>query len=382
MTVFVNAHDFIFSNQLKHRLARHLALWIAFSIYFFVVNFYPRNANDLIASKTYLEAFQKIIYIPVSIFSVYVSIYFLLPGFILKGKYFRFSILFFCLCLINLASAYLITKLWAQLTQSVPFQQLPMQIIIFQPVIYGLGLGLTASGFAIIIKLLKIRYLKKIENERLQQQKIITELQMIKTNFHPHFLSDALQNISDLIRNRSPQSSEVILKLSDLLSFILYESEEELIPLDKELLMMRDYLDLEKTFYGNRIVISLNEHGDMIGKTIAPLILLSLVQNCCEQFLISLQQKLTIDIETKEEDRKFIFRLSCNGYYENINGIPQKNTGLNQALRRIEMIYPGQHRLETHSENGFFSMTLILDPEAISPNTQKETQENIIYEFA
>ena len=374
--------EFIFSNQLKHRLARHLALWIAFSVYFFIVNFFPRNANDLVASKTYLEAFQKMIYIPVSIFSVYISIYFLLPRFILKEKYFGFFILFFCLCLINLANAYLLTKLLVQFTQSLPFRQLPVQITIFQPVIYGLGLGLTASGFAIIIKLLKIRYLKQQENERLQQQKISTELQMIKTNFHPHFLSDALQNISDLIRNHSTQSAAVILKLSDLLSYILYKNEEELIPLEQELQMLRDYLDLEKTFYGNRIVINLKEQGDITGKTIAPLILLSLVQNCCEQFLISLQQRLNIDIETKAEERKFIFRLSCNGYYENINGIPRQNTGLNQALRRIQVTYPGKHKLEAHSENGFFSMLLILEPEVVSQDLLKKSEEKTLYEPA
>jgi len=203
---------------------------------------------------------------------------------------------------------------------------------------------------------------------------------MIKTSFHPHFLSDALQNISDLIRNRSAQSPEMILKLSDLLSYILYENEEELIPVEQELKMLKDYLDLEKIFYGNRIVISMKEQGDVSGKTIAPLILLSLVQNCCEQFLISLQQKLTIDIKSMADDKKFIFRLSCNGYYENINGIPRQNTGLSQALLRIRVIYEGKHKLETQSENGFFSMTLILEPGAISSNMQKQREENIFYE--
>ncbi len=322
------------------------------------------------------------IYIPVSIISIYISIYFLLPRFILKGKYFKFFILFFFLCAINLAAAYLLTKLWAHFTQPVAFEQLPVQMRIFQPVIYGLGLGTVASGFAIIIKLLKMRYLKQKENEQLQKQKITTELQMIKTNFHPHFLSDALQNISELIRNRSAQSPEVILKLSDLLSFILYESEEELIPLEKELQMIRDYLDLEKTFYGNRIVISLKEQGNINGKTIAPLILLSLVQNCCEQFLISLQQKLNIEIETNAVENKIIFSLSCNGYYENINGIPSQNTGLNQALRRIEVVYPGNHKLETQTENGFFSMALALKTGAISRNIQKKPEEKTIYEPA
>ena len=372
-------NNFIFSTQLKHRLARHLALWISFSVYFFVVNFFPRSEQDFFVLKTYTDALGRMIYLPVSIISVYISIYFLLPRFIFTRKYFQFIILFICLCMINFAGAYLLTKLWALFAQPVSFQQLPVQIRIYQPIIYGLGLGVVASGFAIIIKLLKVRYLKQKENERLQQQKISTELQMIKTSFHPHFLSDALQNISDLIRNRSAQSPEMILKLSDLLSYILYENEEELIPLEQELKMLKDYLDLEKIFYGKRIVISMKEQGDVSGKTIAPLILLSLVQNCCEQFLISLQQKLTIDIKSIAEDKKFIFRLSCNGYYENINGIPRQNTGLSQALMRIRVIYEGKHKLETQSENGFFSMTLILESETISRNTQKKT-EGKIYE--
>ncbi|MEO6489821.1 MAG: histidine kinase, partial [Ferruginibacter sp.] len=217
--------------------------------------------------------------------------------------------------------------------------------------------------------LLKVRHLKRKENEDLQRQMINTELQLIKTSFHPHFLSDALQNISALIRSRSTKSPAVILKLSDLLSFILYESAEELIPLEEELIMMKDYLDLEKTFYGNRILISLEEKGDTAGKSIAPLVLLALVQHCCEQFLISLQQKLTIEIKMDSETKDFKFRLSCNGYYENINGIPRQNTGLNQALHRIKVLYPNRHTLETHSENGFFSMRLMLDtgPGSLTP---------------
>jgi len=378
----LKTHEFIFSNQVKHRLARHLALWIVFSTYFFIVNFFPRNANDLVASKTFVEAFEKMIYIPVSIFSVYVSIYFLLPRFVLKGKYVTFFILFVSLCFINLGSAFLITKLFSPFIQKLSFQQLPRQIMVFQPIIYGLGLGLVASGCAIIIKLIKIRHLKHKENERLQQQKITTELQTIKTNFHPHFLSDALQNISDLIHNRSALAPQLILKLSDLLSFILYESEEELIPLEQELQMKRDYLELEKNFYGSRIVIHVKEQGDATGKTIAPLILLSLVQNCCEQCLISLQQKLNIDIETEAADKKFIFRLSCNGYYENINGVPHQNTGLNQSLRRIQAIYSGKHQLETHSENGCFSLLVVLESEVIPADAIKRIEVNPFYEFA
>ena len=321
---FMTVHDFIFSDKVKQRVTRHLVLWALFCLYFFVVNFLPGNAKDFTDLKTYTVAFHKMIYIPISILSAYITAYILLPRYLLQEKYFRFIILFIGLCLINLICAFWLTKFFALLTQRLPFDQLPAQIRIFQPVIYGLGLGTATGVFACIARLLKIHYLKQKENERLEKQKITTEFEIIKTHFRPHFLSDALQNISYLIRNRATQSPDAILKLADLLSYFLYENEQERVPLEKEIEMVRNYLDLEKTFYGDRIIINFKEQGDTSSAEIAPLIFVSLVQHCCEQSLLSLQQKLVIDIEIKAEYGRLMLRLSCNGYYEAISGLPKK----------------------------------------------------------
>ena len=353
-------------------------LWIAFSIYFFLVNFFPLKEDDLYDIKSYTDALDKMIYIPVSVFSVYISIYILVPAFLLKGKHVIFFAAFLLLCLFNIACAYLLT---IALTL-IKGQQFHSQAYIFQSLIYGLGMGAAASGFAIIIKLFKIHYLEQQQNEKLQQQIINTELQMIKTNFHPHFLSDALANISDLIRNHSTQSPSVILKLSELLSYILYENEGEEIALDHEMLMVEEYLNLEKIFYGNRIVINLKQEGDTGNRFIAPLILLGLVQNCCEQFLISLQQKLNIDIAVISGEKQLMFRLNCNGYYENVHGAPYQNPGLKQALRRIQIIYPGCHKLEIHSVNGIFSMILLLEQESLNGRSIMQSDKTAFYEPA
>src|SRR5258706_13067980 len=109
-------NKFIFSNQLKHRVARQLALWIAFSLYFFIVNFLLTSSHDFSNPKIYTQAFQKMIYIPVGILSAYITAYFLLPRYILKEKYFSFIILFIGLCIINLINAYWLTRLLALLT--------------------------------------------------------------------------------------------------------------------------------------------------------------------------------------------------------------------------------------------------------------------------
>ncbi len=145
---------------------------------------------------------------------------------------------------------------------------------------------------------------------------------------------------------------------------------------------VKEYFNLEQMFYPNRIIINLDEQGNTAEMIIAPLIILSLIQNCCEQLLFSLQQKLTINISLNAENNRFHFGLRCNGYYENINGFADQASALNQALRRIQALYPGKHFLETNSQNGFFSIQLILEPEAIFIKPGAELKEKSIYETA
>lgn len=372
----MTAYDFIFSNKPKHQLSRHITLWIVFCAYFFVVNFVPISAADFTSAKTYATAFHKLMYIPVSILSAYITAYFLLPRFLLKGKYFSFIVLFIGLCGFNLFNAFWITKLYALLTQKAAFSQLPIQIRVFQPIIYGLGLGTAAGVFAGVARLLKIHYLEQKENERLEKLKITTELEIIKTHFHPHFLSDALQNISHLIRNHSAQAPNAILKLADLLSYFLYENEKERVTLEQETQMVHAYLELEKIFYGDRILIHLRELQEKNNIHIAPLIIVAIVQHCCEQSLLSLQQKLVVEIDLKTQNNQLEFSLHCNGYYENINGTLQQHAGLSQVMKRVEVLYPGKHRMETHLKNGMFSFRLLIDSENIpdTPNDKIEKQ--------
>lgn len=375
-------YDFIFSDKRSHRLTRHLVLWAFFCVYFSIVNFLPTSAADFTNPKVYAIAFQKLIYIPVSILSAYVTAYFLLPGFLLKGRYFIFAVLFLALCCLNLFNAYWITQFYVSLTQKISFDQLPIHVRIFQPIIYGLGLGTASGVFAGVARLLKINYLEQKENERLEKLKIVTELEIIKTHFHPHFLSDALQNISHLIRNRSAQAPNVILKLADLLSYFLYENEKERVLLAQEMQMVEAYLEVEKIFYGDRIVIHLKRSGEMTDIHIAPLIIISIVQHCCEQSLLSLQQKLVVDIDIKTKSNQLEFLLQCNGYYENINGSLQQNAGLDQAIKRVEVLYPGKHQMETHLKNGMFSLKLFLESENIHATPVDKSEKELTYASA
>jgi sensor histidine kinase YesM len=378
----MTAYDFIFSNKVNHRLLRHFSLWIVFCVYFFVVNFLPTDATDFTNARVYVIAFQKLIYIPVSVLSAYVTAYFLLPRFLLKSRYFVFAILFLVLCCLNLFNAFWITKFYISLTQNISFDQLPIQIRKFQPINYGLGLGTTSGVFAGVARLLKVHYLTQKENERLEKLKIMTELEIIKAHFHPHFLSDALQNISHLIRNHSTQAPDAILKLADLLSYFLYENEKESVPIEQEMQIVHTYFELEEIFYGSRVVIHLKQSHEKNEINIAPLIIVSIVQHCCEQSLLALQQKLVVDIDLKTKTNQLEFSLHCNGYYENINGTFHQHAGLNQVMKRVEVLYPGRHRMETHLRDGMFSLTLFLEPGNILATRQDKTEMKLVYEPA
>jgi LytS/YehU family sensor histidine kinase len=115
---------------------------------------------------------------------------------------------------------------------------------------------------------------------------------------------------------------------------------------------------------------------------IAPLIIVSLVQHCCEQSLLSLQQKLTVNIEIEAEDSQLTFKLSCNGSHETINGLPQLNSALNQALKRVELLYPAKHRLETSLQDGIFSLRLFLESDIVTAELNNKPEIVLAYEPA
>lgn len=165
----MKAADFIFSNRLPHRISRHLVFWLVFLVYFYYVNLIPSKPEDLLNSKTYFDAFKLMIYFPVSVISVYVAIYFLLPRFILPEKYVSLFFIVIGLTIIYFFLALLITMLLARLTTNIPFQKLPVSFKWFQPVRYGIGLPLTSAVLTTIIKLFKTWQKEQKENELLQK---------------------------------------------------------------------------------------------------------------------------------------------------------------------------------------------------------------------
>ena len=317
------------------------------------------------------------IFLPVSIISVYVAIYFLLPRFILTGKYFSLAVVVIILTVFYFSLALALTVALAGFTRDVPFNQLPVSFRWFLPIRYGIGLPLTSAVLTTIIKLLKVWHQKQKENELLRRQKINNELQLLKTQFQPNFIYNSLQHIYNLVRKHSPQSPQTVLKLSDLLSYILYENEKSFVPIERELQILKTYLSLKKTFYSERLWIQLKHEGNPAGMKIEPLLLVSMIENCFEEFLHKPDQQLTLDIQIRFDKNAMYFLMKCTSSQTELTTHNQDHNWEN-VLKRIELLYPKRNHFDMFTENGVANFKLVLEPDKTSSANKKEEEATVL----
>jgi LytS/YehU family sensor histidine kinase len=202
---------------------------------------------------------------------------------------------------------------------------------------------------AIAIKLLKRWYLKQKEKERLEKEKLIADLQLLKAQIHPEFLFTTLDSVYAFALKDNSRAAILLLKLSDLLSYILYECDKALVPLDKEIKIIKDYMALEKARMGNRLEIDIAVKGEARDKMISPLLLLPFIENsfsyCYNKNLETCWINLELRIENNELTMKLINGKSVASVPASING-----HGLTNVQKRLEIMYPGNYEVKTNIE--------------------------------
>jgi sensor histidine kinase YesM len=318
------------------------------------------------------------IYAPVSIIAVYIAIYILLPRFIYPGKYLALLGMMVGLTTLYFSIAWLITILFAALSQPVPYHELPLSFRWFQPVRYGIGFPLTSTILVIIIKLFKNFHLKQREHDLLLRQKISTELQLLKTRFRPEFLYNALQHISHLILDQPVESPSILLKLSELLSYVLYEHEKEAVPLENELDILKTFLILKKTFHPRAFMIQFNQQVESKHLFISPLLLLSIVENCLDNLYQNGDQQIFLNLIIKSINNELHFQLECKGNNENNLQCSEHYNRLLDSLKWIELLCAGRKSLDLFLENGTTYLILVLNLNEISSFKEKVIEMPIL----
>lgn len=340
-------NEFIFSP--RYRVLRHVLFWVVDLTIWAI--FWTLSHHNI-----WRNLFHMLIWLPVFVLYGYPFAYWIVPKVLLKGKYLSFLAI---ILLWGVAGWFI--NIYYRMFVFIPIQE----AMHFENVSVRAGWPgsylcmTTATGTVVVIAIFKQWIIKQREWMISQKEKITAEIQLLKAQVHPHFLFNTLNNIYSFSLERSPKTPGLILKLSSLLSYMLYDCKADEVLLEKETGIMKDYIDLEKERYGNKIEISWSVEGDIKDKYIAPLLMLPFLENAFKHGTSEQLEKpwLNVDISVRQNILKCKIANSKNEFVP----LSQNGIGVNNAKKRLDFLYPDKHELKMSDEGNFFVVSLLID---------------------
>ncbi len=231
--------------------------------------------------------------------------------------------------------------------------------IYFLPFILQL---IIVTAIPLTLKVLRRFYALQDEKDELEKLNTELELNFLKSQINPHFLFNTLNNIYSLSLQKSDAAPEMIIKLSDLMRYILYECNVEKIALEKEVSFMKDYVELEKLRYGKHVDIRFDVEGNLEGKQTPPLLLIHFVENAFKHGVNAQFGQSYVAMRLKTDEKGLQFSIENN---KPVNGAKIENQkggiGLENIKKRLELIYPGKYDLHISSGEATYRVDLIID---------------------
>lgn len=199
---------------------------------------------------------------------------------------------------------------------------------------------------------------ERLKNE-MEKEKITSELAMLKSQINPHSLFNNLNSIYSLAIKKSEDAPKAIVKLSEMMRYMLYDSTAGQISLSKEVEHLHNYIDLQKLRINRQTTINFETVGDIETKTIEPMLLEPFVENAFKHGDVFLAQS-QIDICLKVSGDQLLFEvkntMTQNGHVKD----KHSGIGLKNIEKRLQLLYPGRHVLQIHPSSGKFSVSLSL----------------------
>jgi len=195
--------------------------------------------------------------------------------------------------------------------------------------------------------------------QNLKAEKSQAEMALLRSQVNPHFFFNTLNNLYSLSVNQSTEAPEVILKLSDVMRYTIYEGEKETVALSSEVTYMENYLELHKIRQHKGIETSFEKEID--GQPmVAPLLFIVLLENSIKHGVESMTENAFIHMSLKADETMIEFRIENN--YEMPEEIQTGGIGLNNLKKRLKLLYPDLHNLEQHATEDLHVTKLIIYP--------------------
>lgn len=356
----------------------HVAMWIAYVALEYLANIYHiREGSEL----QYLKSVM--ITLPLIMVPTYFLVWVVVPRFLKPGKILPTVISF----LLVFVFVFYGRVLWLDVMNNFRlalFEHIPVGKI-FKNVIRDYSV----IALAVCIYILADWRQKEKINIELIKAKAEAELNLLKGQLHPHFLFNTLNNIYSLALIKSELTGDAILKLTDLLDYMVYKANAKSVPLSKEVQLINTYLDLESLRHSDKLVIERNIDVSNIDIPVVPLVMLPFVENCFKHGGPGLDGIFKIQISVLYENNCLTFNIVNTirkglGQFDSVGasrstaqgkglsqGDPAKGgpghdgVGLDNIRKRLNLVYPDRHRLEIESkeENYKVDLTIIYSDE-------------------
>lgn len=238
-----------------------------------------------------------------------------------------------CIALLRFNTKYVIDDLVYKGVWTTPFTLFNMRTILSALMEIGFVAGIAAA-----LKFARIQLSGKEREKNLLREKLETELKFLRNQTNPHFLMNTLNNIYALARKKSDDTAEIVMKLSELLRFMLYESGQDRIALSDEIKVLEDYLELEKMRYNDRLEVSFTRSVDSNAYQITPLLLLPFVENAFKHGVSETRFQSFVHINMQVEKSCLNFTVE-NSSENNLRHSGAKNIGLYNVRRQLELMY-------------------------------------------
>jgi sensor histidine kinase YesM len=355
------------------RMYQHLLFWAV--VYILVAGLYSVQTNF------WISLHNNLYFMPVQIAYYYAIAYWVIPQYLFVKQYLKFALLLLLLVIVSL----LITRTIAILFVNphvirvmnivdpdylkAEHQSFLTKLLDKQSMVNALkGVNLII-GFVLAIKLFKMWYERK-------QAALEAELSALKAQVHPHFLFNTLNNLYALSLDGSPKSPQLILGLSDILRYMLYECNANEVLLEREIFMMQQYIKLEKVRYEDRIDINFTIKGDLTNKLIAPLLILPFIENAFKHGTSEKTGQVWINIDINVTGNHFKLKIANNNPERepDNNQAAPGHIGLKNVMKRLELLYPATSKLKIMNEDDTFLIVLDMDLNVIKhPETKLVT---------
>jgi len=339
-----------FFGKLKKYGLHHILFWLSYVVFWVLTGLGSGlSVKDLLINIAAPLTFHAA--------AAYFNLYVLIPLLLQKKYYVAYSLSL--LMTISLVTYPLIFTIY-ELNRSVASAASVWTVRFF--VINAVSVSYTVI-ITSALKLFFDWYNKESEARKLDALNTETELKYLKSQINPHFLFNSLNNLYSLALKKSDDSPKAIVMLSDILRYLLYESAEKRVLLEKELDYLKNYVEMESLRFGERAKISMTIDGEFNDLEIEPMLLIPFVENAFKHGLGKSNAPGFIDILARLTDDTFFFTVENNVMASNevYTNKPEGGIGLSNVKKRLEILYSDRFELNQIESGKHYQVQLKLE---------------------